>query len=659
MQYICPRQTFVHLIGLIRETGLDLVEGTLKKTPCYRMRDDGHMKHKDIRFLNFLSLRGPNIWTYRPVLEAWVDIGELEECPSNTIPGFVERLCAWVPTLSEHRCNYGEPGGFVRRLHEGTWPGHILEHVTLELQNIAGMPGGFGRARETGVRGVYKVVVQAWQEDVTRACLHAARDLVMAAIEDKPFDLAATHERLREIAVKHLPGPNTACIVEAATSKERGIPAIRLSSDNLIQLGYGARQRRIWAAQSDRTSAIAQGIARDPGLSTRLLESCGLPIVEPDEDKEKPDERKRYRLLVLGGTMVAAARLDEDGNTTDVTEQVHPATATAACLAVRVVGLDIAGVDVLADDITRPLAVQGGAIAGVHEAPALVTHLHPTSGEPRPVGRAIVDHLFPNGDTGRIPVVGITGSSGTTEVAQWVTEFLRLSGKFTGLACGDGMFLDRRKVEAGDCGTWQRGTQILMNRAVEAAVLENSAEVILGQGLAYDRCQVAVVTGIEPELHYGTYYIEKPEQVFQVFRSQVDVVLPGGAAVLHAAHPMVVEMAPLCDGEVIFFGIDADLPVLTAHRAQGGRAVFVRGDELVLASATDENSLLSLADIPFLTGDHDHRRLNSVLAAVSAAWALDIPLHVIRTGAETFSDNPAQSPSFDTTAPFVPITHSA
>jgi cyanophycin synthetase len=617
------------------------------------------MKRKDIRFLNLLSLRGPNLWTYRPVLEAWVDIGELEECPSNTLPGFVERLCAWLPTLSEHRCSYGEPGGFVRRLHEGTWPAHILEHVTLELQNLAGMPGGFGKARETGVRGVYKVVVRAWQEDVTRACLHAARDLVMAAIEDTPFDMAATHERLREVAAKHLLEPNTACIVDAATDKERGIPAIRLSADNLMQLGYGSRQRRIWAAQTDRTSAIAQGIARDPELNIRLLGSCGLPMVDPDDDKPEPDERRQYRLLVVGGALVAAARIEECGGAADVTEQVHPATATAACLAARVIGLDIAGVDVVADDIARPLAAQGGAIAGVHEAPALVTHLHPTSGEPRPVGRAIVDHLFPNGDAGRIPVVGITGSGGTTEVAHWVAEFLRLAGKFTGLACGDGLFLDRRQAETGDCGTWRCGTQVLMNRAVETAVLENNAEVILGQGLAYDRCQVAVVTGIEPERHYGAYHIERPEQVFQVFRTQVDVVLPDGVAVLHAADPMVVEMAPLCDGEVIFFAIDAELPALGAHRALGGRAVFVRGAQLVLASGTEESPLLPLAEIPFLNGEHANSRLNSVLAAVSAAWALGIALHVIRTGAETFSDEPAPAPSMDVTDPFVPITHSA
>jgi cyanophycin synthetase len=196
-----------------------------------------------------------------------------------------------------------------------------------------------------------------------------------------------------------------------------------------------------------------------------------------------------------------------------------------------------------------------------------------------------------------------------------------------------------------------------MNRAVEAAVLENSAEVILGQGLAYDRCQVGVVTGIEPEKHYGAYYIEEPEHVFKVFRTQVDVVLPGGAAVLHAADPMAVELASLSDGEVVFFAIDPELPVLSAHRSQGGRAVYVRGDKLVLASTTDESPLLALTDIPYLTGDHDNSRLNTVLAAVSAAWALDIPLHVIRTGAETFCAGPTQTPS--ATAPFDSITHTA
>ena len=158
------------------------------------------MNTKDIKFLEIRYLRGPNIWTYRPVIEAIVDIGELEDYPSNTIPGFVDRLKAFLPTLIEHRCSYGERGGFLRRLDEGTWPGHILEHVTLELQNLAGMPGGFGKARETSIRGVYKVVVRAWHEDVTRACLEAGRELVLAAIQDRREHLVGILDHFRKIA---------------------------------------------------------------------------------------------------------------------------------------------------------------------------------------------------------------------------------------------------------------------------------------------------------------------------------------------------------------------------------------------------------------------------------------------------------------------------
>jgi cyanophycin synthetase len=172
-------------------------------------------------------------------------------------------------------------------------------------------------------------------------------------------------------------------------------------------------------------------------------------------------------------------------------------------------------------------------------------------------------------------------------------------------------------------------------------VIENNAEVILGQGLAYDRCQVGVVTGIEPELHYGRFHLHTPEHVFRVFRTQVDVVLPGGTAVLPADNPLAVEMIPLCDGEVILFAGDPALPLLVAHRADGGRVVTVHQDHVVLATAADETALAPLTGIPFLSSGLHPGRVASVLAAVAAAWALGLPLHVIRTGLETFSSHPA------------------
>ncbi|MDB5612611.1 MAG: cyanophycin synthetase [Devosia sp.] len=233
---------------------------------------------KTIEIINTMALRGPNIWTYRPIIEAWVDIGDLEDSPSNTIPGYYERLTGMLPGLVEHRCGVGEPGGFLQRLREGTWPAHIMEHVMIELQNLAGVQTGFGKARETSTRGVYKVVVRARHEHVSRLALTSARDLVMAAMEDRPFDVAAAVQEMRELADSVALGPSTACIVEAAN--DRRIPSIRLNEGNLVQLGYGARQRRIWTAETDGTSAIAEGISSDKDLTKSLLASCGVPIPE-------------------------------------------------------------------------------------------------------------------------------------------------------------------------------------------------------------------------------------------------------------------------------------------------------------------------------------------------------------------------------------------
>ena len=720
------------------------------------------MTTKDIKFLEIRHLRGPNIWTYRPVIEAVVDIGELEDYPSNTLPGFVDRLKAFLPSLIEHRCSYGERGGFLRRLDEGTWAGHILEHVSLELQNLAGMPGGFGKARQTPLTGIYKVVIRAWHEEVTRACLEAGRELVLAAINDTPFDVTSTVERLRDLAERKLLGPSTGCIVEAATSKERRIPAIRmLSTGNLVQLGYGVRSRRIWTAETDRTSAIAETISRDKDLTKTLLQSCGVPVPEgrivdsPADAWEaaediglpvvvKPTDGNHargvftnlmtqqeveaayavaieegsgviverfvrgseHRLLIVGGKLIAAARGETasiigDGKSTvnelidrqinsdprrgaaeefpldvinlaensvprheverqgftpesippegreilvvrtgnhthDITDRVHPDTAATAALAARIVGLDIAGVDLVCEDIAKPLDGQRGAIVEVNAGPGLLMHIKPAEGAARPVGQSIVEHLFPNGSDGRIPVVGVTGSYGKTAVCRLIARLLTLSGKHTGLTCSDGIFLERRQSEKGHCANWKSANRILMNRAIEAAVFENGSDTILDEGLAYDRCQVGVITNVDVARHVGRFYIETPEHVFTVLRTQVDLVLPKGAAVLNARESMLVEMAPLCDGEVIYFAIDPALPVIAEHLEQGKRAVIVRYGQIMLASANGEVSLARLTDIPITSGGKNQQQVENVLAAVAAAWALDISPDVMRTGIETF-----------------------
>lgn len=720
------------------------------------------MKYKDIEFLRITPLRGPNIWTYRPIIEAWVDIGELEEAPSNKIPGFYERLSAWLPSLIEHRCSEGERGGFLQRLREGTWAAHILEHVTLELQNLAGQRTGFGKARQTSRHGIYKVVVRSRQEQVTRACLAAGRDLVMAAINDTHYDVPGTIEKLRELADKLCLGPSTNSIVDGAT--ERGIPFIRLNEGNLVQLGYGARQRRIWTAETDSTSAIAESISRDKDLTKTLLASCGVPVPEgrivtspedawdaaeeigvpvavkptdanhargvsleltlreqveaayrvaEEEGSEVMVERYvpgvEHRLLVVGNRLVAASRGETasvvgDGKSTiaqlieaqinsdprcgedesfplepvrverepavqlelqrqgfgpesippagkkvliirygnladDVTDEVHPEVAEAATLAARVVGLDIAGVDIVAEDISRPLEDQRGAIVEVNAGPGLLMHLKPARGKPRPVGQAIVDSLFPAGDRGRIPIVGIAGTQGTNLIARLVSWLLQLTGKHVGLASRDGLFLDKRQVDKKDSANWAAGQRLLINRSVEAAVFENGASMILGEGVAYDRCQVGIVTDAAGAEALGEFDIHNAEQLYHVLRTQVDIVLPEGAAVLNAADPHVVRMAELCDGDVIFYGLGPELPAIAEHRARGGRALFLRDNRIMLATGAVEGPFLELPVLSARKDETDADRNASLLAAVGAAVALDIPVEMIRVGIETFEQD--------------------
>jgi cyanophycin synthetase len=723
------------------------------------------MNARSIVFKRMFLLRGPSIWTYRPAVEAWVDIGELEECPSNTLPGFNDRLMAWLPSLIEHRCSVGERGGFLQRLQRGTWPAHILEHVTLELQSLAGMPGGFGRAREMSTRGVYKVVVGCpWHEDVTRRALHLARDLVMAAIEDQPFDVQEAVRELRELAEACYLGPSTACIVAAAHLRE--IPTIRLNDANLVQLGYGACQRRIWTAETDRTSAIAEGISRDKELTRSLLQSCGVPVpqgcvVESLEDAwdvaqdlglpvvVKPLDGNHgrgvfthlttrtevetayrvaqqegscviveqfiygdeHRLLVVGQRMVAAARGDaavvvgdgvhsvselielqlnsnpvrgreefhtlnpvrvdtavqlelasqqlapddipvqgrevliqRNGNVSiDVTDLVHPEVAKAVVLAARIVGLDIAGIDLVARDISRPLEEQGGAIVEVNAGPGLLMHLQPAVGAPRPVGDAIIDHLFPGDERGYIPVVGISGSRGKTMVARMVSHLLQLGGAYVGLASSDGMFLGQRKIRQDDCADWASGQQVLMNPSVQAAVIENSFDVILRDGLAYEQCRVGVVTNVDSYETHPDFDILDAEQMERIVRTQVDVVQPNGMAVLNAEDPAVVQLAPLSPGGVMYFGLEADGEVIVRHRAEGGRVVFTRDGDVYIAEGPSEERLSRVADIPLVNGGLHLFHLQNVLAAIAAAWALAIPLDTIRAGIEAFASAAAES----------------
>jgi cyanophycin synthetase len=708
------------------------------------------------------KLRGPNVWANFPVLEAWVDLEELKDTSSEMIPGFNDRLMSWLPSMIEHRCSEGVRGGFFERLRRGTWMGHILEHVTLELQSLAGNEVGFGRARESSVQGVYKVAIEYKEENVAMAALDVAFNLLQAAIHDKPFDVAAEVAKLRDLVHEVCLGPSTAAIVAAA--KDRDIPCIRMNTDSLVQLGYGARQRRICAAETDRTSAIAESIASDKHLTRTLLKAAGVPVPEgrPVADVEdawraaeelggpvvvKPLDGNHgrgvatnlttreqvaaayavavnegskvvveryitgddYRLLVVGNKLVAAAHrepahvigdgmstirqlvdevnrdprrsdghgtvlsfikldttalavvaeqgftpdsvpptgtevlirrnanLSTGGTATDVTDFVHPENARRAVDAVRMVGLDIAGVDVIARDISRPLREQSGAVIEINAGPGLRMHLSPSLGTPKPVGREIVDMMFPETHNGRIPIVAVTGVNGKTTTTRLLAHIVASTGKKVGMACTDGVYFAGERIDEGDCSGPQSARSILMNPQVEVAVLETARGGILREGLGFDKCDIAVVTNIGEGDHLGQADIQTPQQLAKVKRCIVEAMGPTGAAVLNAEDPLVVEMADKCPGRAVFFAHSGTHPIIVKRRSDGARVAFVRDNAVCLAEGEYEFTLLSLDRIPLTFGGRISFQVENVLAAAAACWALGLPAEQIRLGLESFS----------------------
>jgi len=722
-------------------------------------------------------LRGPNLWSSFPVLELELDLGKYKDISSEMIPGFNDRLKSWLPSMIEHRCSIGERGGFFQRLDRGTYLAHILEHVTLELQSIAGNDVGYGRARETDVDGVYKVAIEFDEEEVGKAAVEAGIRVCLAAVQDTPIDIAAEVAKLKEIAHEVCLGPSTMSIVKAA--RARGIPRTRLNRESLVQLGHAAKSRRVLTAETDQTGAIAEAIASDKQLTRTLLKSIGAPVPEgrPVKDAEdawqvaqelglpvvvKPQfgnhgrgvatnltteaqvvaayhaarEEGRsimvetfapgedHRLLVIGGKLIAAAlrepaqvvgngrstitelvaevnrdprrsdghstvlsfikldpvglavlgeqgftpdsvppagkvvlirrngNLSTGGTATDVTDRVHPEVAARAIDAARMVGLDIAGVDIVALDIGRPLEEQRAAIVEVNAGPGLRMHIQPSAGKGRAVGEAIVDMLFPPESNGRIPLVAITGVNGKTTTTRLIAHILRGCHKTVGMTCTDGLFINDRRIESRDCSGPQSARAVLMNPQVDAAVFETARGGILREGLGYDRSHVGVVTNIGSGDHLGLRGISTLEELARVKRVVVEAVAKNGATVLNAEDPLVAEMAEKSRAEVIYFARSADGEVVAKHRIAGGRAVIVRAGSMVLATGAAETVLAPLVEIPLTHGGKVGFQVENALAAAAAAWGLGLSLDVIREGLRSFTGSSLQTPGrfnvFDT-----------
>ncbi len=722
--------------------------------------------------------RGPNIWARMPVILMVVDIGELEDRPTNKIPGFYERLTELLPSLYDHGCSLGRPGGFLQRMREGTWMGHVLEHVALELQNLAGAEVTRGKTRSAQERGVYNVVYEYKQEDVGLAAGKLGVRLLNHLVYDTEPDFdfqQALEDTVIRVAEQLAYGPSTGAIV--AEAERREIPVIRLDPRrSLVQLGHGCYQKRIWATVTSQTSNIAVDIASNKELTNRLLQEVGIPVprsltvrtaddavvaarrigfpvvIKPLDGNHgrgvcldlKHEEEVRqmfpvayresragavvvesyitgrdYRILVINNQVVAVAErvpahvtgdgvhtvrelvditnadprrgvghekvltritidtqtmetlerqgigLDDvpsqgqvvwlkqtgnmstGGTSIDRTDDIHPENAELARQAAMVVGLDIAGIDFIAPDISASVRQSGGAIVEVNAGPGFRMHTHPTEGHPRHVGRAVIDMLFPPGTPARVPIVAVTGTNGKTTTVRMIAHIMKTAGKRVGMTTTDGIYIDGTQIMAGDMSGPTSAQMVLKNPTINFAVLETARGGILRAGLGFDRADVAVVTNVAPD-HLGLSGVETVAELARVKAVVPQSVFRDGTSVLNADNEWTVGMANIARGEIIYFSMDEKNPVIREHVRNRGRAVVLRetpqGDMITIIEHRRETSLILANQIPATFDGRLRVNIENAMAATAAALGQDVPLDYIRHALRTFTASFYQTP---------------
>ena len=750
-----------------------------------------------MRVLDARVFRGPSIYAYRPVVRVTLDLGELERYPTTELGDFTDRLLQFIPTLDSHTCSYGEHGGFVRRMREGTWLGHVIEHVAIELQCLAGTPVSYGKTRGTGDDGVYYIVYSYREEHIGLLAAYFALRLVNSLLPERlqgverierlltddlagrdtsaPFDFARELEELTETAFDLALGPTTQSLVDEAA--RRGIPYLRLNKQSLVQLSYGKFQKRIVASTTTLTSNIAVEVASDKELTNRMLGDVGLPVprnklVRSADEAVAAAERlsfplvtkpldvshgrgvslnlhtldevrwgyeqaakytryvlveeflqgKDYRILVINDKVVAAAErvpahvvgdgqhtiaqlvelvnsdprrgighekvltritineqaqrlLQQAGHTTetvlpageilylrstanmstggtaiDRTGELHYENVEVARRAARVIGLDIAGIDIISPDITKALSEVGGGIVEVNAGPGFRMHLQPSEGTPRNVARPVIEMLFPEPQPSRIPIIAITGTNGKTTTSRMVAHMLKLHGKVVGLTTTDGIYINGELYKAGDTtGPWS-ARMVLRNPQVSAAVLETARGGILREGLGFDRCDVGAVLNVKAD-HLGLRGVNTVEDLARVKKLVVEVVRRDGYSVLNADDPFTYAMREDAEGKIIYFsasGADGGTAKLRSHIAEGGCAVVaqpgVKGDMIAIYDGDHYIPLMWAREIPATLEGHARFNIYNAMAAVAIGHALRVSVETIRQALGSFVTSFYQNP---------------
>lgn len=724
------------------------------------------MKIEEIKIL-----RGPNYWSVRrpKLIQMKLNLEELEQRPTNTIEGFRERLEKLFPSMYSHRCSVGKPGGFFQRVDEGTWMGHVIEHIALELQTLAGMNCGFGRTRGTGKEGEYYVVFNYMEEDAGVYAAKASVRIAQSLVDGSSYDLSEDIQRLREIREDTRLGPSTGCIVEEAA--KRGIPYIRLNKQSLVQLGYGVHQKRIRATIASTTSNIAVDIACDKEETKHLLEAAEIPVpkgtvirtetgleeavakfgyplvIKPidgnhgkgnttnittwEQALKAFEAAKQYsrsvivekfitgvdfRVLVINYKFICAAlrtpasvmgdgvhtiqwlidetnkdprrgyghekvltqitidqftqkMLDEKGYTletippkdelvllkptanlstggtsTDVTDEVHPVNIFLAERIAKIIGLDICGIDIMAPDLRAPIYENGGAVLEVNAAPGFRMHIEPAEGLPRNVAEPVINMLFPKGSDGRIPIIAVTGTNGKTTTTRLTAHICKTAGRKVGYTTSDGVYIQNQLMMKGDCTGPLSAQFVLRDPTVDFAVLECARGGLLKAGLAFQNCNVSIVTNVTAD-HLGLGGIDSLEQMARVKAVIPETTFNHGFAILNADDDLVYNMHKGLSCNVAYFSMDEMNPRIQEHCNKGGYAVVFENGYVSILKGTWKIRVIKVSEIPITYGGKAVHNIMNTLPAVLATYLFkDISIEDIRTALTTFVPSPSQTP---------------
>lgn len=723
-----------------------------------------------MKIIETKALRGPNYWSnYRKKLIVMkLDLEELEQSPTDKIPGFLERLEKMIPTMASHRCSKNHSGGFFERVKEGTWMGHVIEHIALEIQSLAGMECGFGRTRGTGKEGVYNVVFSYMEEKVGLYAAKASVAIAEALIASKEYDLSADVKTMREMRERERLGPSTGSIVDEAVARD--IPFIRLNGESLVQLGYGKNQVRFRATMTDRTSSIAVDLASNKDETKRMLAEAAIPVAKgmcissieevaeviekvkfplvfkpldgnhgkgasinvktEAEAIEAFHHAKKYsrriivekfitgydfRVLVINHRFIAAAlrepahvigdgkstiqqlidlenkdprrgyghenvlteisidkethdqlakfnytldtilkkdeqcylkgtaNLSTGGTSTDVTDIMHPTNIFICERISRVIGLDICGIDIMAQNLSEPLETSGGVVLEVNAAPGFRMHLAPAKGLPRNVAAPVIDMLYPPGKDCRIPIIAITGTNGKTTTTRLIAHIVKNNGYRVGFTTSDGIYVQNSMLTKGDTTGPISAEFILKDPTVEFAVLETARGGILRSGLGFGRCDVAVVTNIQED-HMGLSDINTLKDMANVKGVVVKSVKRNGYAVLNADNEHCVGIAKDADCKIAYFSLNENNKVIVEHCKKGGVAAILENGFITIKKGEWKFRVCKVTNVPLTFNGKVSFMVANVLAATLASYVYGFTIEDIKTNLETFIPSASQTP---------------